>query len=103
MIEDQHFYEECDRLGLMLLQEFPHAGCSPGGPGDSFPDLKTRLPVDDAQTRTMIKQLINHPSIVRYNYANEFYLNSSVSPFIAQFLATVSHTSRRFSQELAAF
>jgi hypothetical protein len=24
LIEDQHFYEECDRLGLMLLQEFPH-------------------------------------------------------------------------------
>eukprot|EP01043_Picozoa_sp_COSAG02_P042944 COSAG02_NODE_3696_length_6372_cov_2.297306_5_plen_527_part_00 len=129
LIEDQHFYEECDRLGLMLLQEFPHgkltmaagmactlasfhccecrlhcncfqshfvsnahagtAGCSPGGPGDSFPDYKTRLPVDDAQTRKTIQQLISHPSIVRYNYANEFYLNSSVSPFIAQFLATV--------------
>ena len=89
LIEDQRFYEECDRLGIMLLQEMPHAGCSPGGPGDSFPDYQKRLPLDDAQTRMALKQLINHPSIIRYNYANEFYLNSSVSPFIAQFLATV--------------
>jgi beta-mannosidase len=89
LIEDQHFYRECDRLGLMLLQEFPHAGCAPGGPGDSFPDYATRLSLDDTQTRMALKQLVNHPSIIRYNYANEFYLNSSVSPFIAQFLSTV--------------
>ena len=36
-----------------------------------------------------LRQLVNHPSIVRYNYANEFYLNSSVSVFVAQFLDTV--------------
>lgn len=65
LLEDQHFYRECDRLGLMLLQEFPHAGCSPGGPGDSFPNITARLPLDDAQTRMALKQLINHPSIVR--------------------------------------
>ena len=88
LIEDQHFYDECDRLGLMLLQEFPHAGCSPGGPGDSLVNYTQRLPVDDAQTRMGLKQLVNHPSIVRYNYANEFYLNSSVSSLIGQFLAT---------------
>ena len=67
MIEDSHFYDECDRLGLMLLQEFPHAGCAPGGPGDSMPDTATRLPLDKAQTVMGLKQLVNHPSIVRYN------------------------------------
>jgi beta-galactosidase/beta-glucuronidase len=101
LLEDQHFYDECDRLGLMLLQEFPHAGCSPGGPGDSFPDLATRLPLDDAQTKMAVKQLVNHPSIVRYNYANEFYLNSSVSPFIAQVRKETPSSSSFSSQRRA--
>jgi beta-mannosidase len=62
LIEDQHFYDECDRLGLMLLQEFPHAGCSPGGPGDSTPDYSWRMPLDKLQTQMALKQLVNHPS-----------------------------------------
>jgi len=114
MIEDEAFYDACD--GVMLLQEMPHAGCAPGGPGDqvsgllvkrdvrtlacssrsSFsadlltcpfqnPDYARLLPVDFAQQTTAIETLKSHASIVRYNYANEFYLNSSQSPFIAQF------------------
>jgi len=34
MIEDEAFYDACDEFGVMLLQEMPHAGCAPGGPGD---------------------------------------------------------------------
>jgi len=52
-----------------------------------IPDYARLLPVDFAQQTTAIETLKSHASIVRYNYANEFYLNSSQSPFVAQFLA----------------
>jgi beta-galactosidase/beta-glucuronidase len=49
LIEDEAFYQACDEWGVMLLQEMPHAGCAPGGPGDLNPDFTKLLPVDFAQ------------------------------------------------------
>jgi hypothetical protein len=87
MIEDETFYEACDEFGVMLLQEMPHAGCAPGGPGDQNPDYAKLLPVDFDQQAVAFETLKSYASIIRWNYANEFYLNSSLSPFVAQFLA----------------
>ena len=77
LIEKPEFYELCDRYGILLFQEFPNAG--------------VRLPEDDAalasyaaETRQILPQLMNHPSIVRYGGGNEWYRNGQNSRQMAQ-------------------
>ena len=85
LVEDQSFYRMCDELGLLIEQEMPMAGCS-YGPQDWPPKGNmTQLNSWREQLPIMLSQLINHPSVVRYSMANEFYLNASYSPIAAQY------------------
>jgi beta-galactosidase/beta-glucuronidase len=94
MVEEQYFYDLCDEFGIMVQQDFPLAGCgyskrnhswdwldapsaalsagSPPGPS-ILQALKSQVPL-------VLDQLSNHPSVVRYSLANEFYLNRTYCP-----------------------
>jgi beta-mannosidase len=78
LIDKPVFYELCDRYGIMLLQEMPHAGRRP---------LETpqALANEGAQQRQVMRRLMNHPSIVRYGFGNELYIDSTNSSQVAQF------------------
>lgn len=79
LIETPKFYELCDRYGLMVWQEMPHAGRRP---------LETPQALHHAATqqRAVMRRLINHPSLVRYGFGNELYLRPEDSAQVAQFL-----------------
>ena len=75
LIEDQQFYEYADEMGIMLQQDFPLAGCGFGPVNGSFSWVSA--PVAGAgnisvmqawsvQIPIVLRQLINHPSVVRY-------------------------------------
>ena len=79
IIDKPIFYELCDRYGIMLLQEMPHAGRRP---------LETpqALANDAAQQRQVMRRLMNHPSIARYGFGNELYIDPSTSSQVGQFM-----------------
>ena len=54
----------------MLEQEMPMAGCGPVPPY-----LPSDIEAWREQTAMVITQLKNHPSVVRYSMANEYYRN----------------------------
>lgn len=78
LLEKPEFYELCDRLGLTVVQEFPHAGRRPLETVDA-------LAADAAQIRSALKALSNHPCIIRYGFGNELYLDDSTSLQVKQF------------------
>jgi beta-mannosidase len=66
--EKRSFYEQCDRLGLLVWQEFPFA----------CPNL-ARYPTDSAfldlaeqEASAIVQDLRNHPSVVLWCGGNEF-------------------------------
>ncbi|MEZ4986751.1 MAG: hypothetical protein R2795_17225 [Saprospiraceae bacterium] len=65
--EDEHFYDQCDSLGLMVWQDFMFA-CA-GYPGTQ--DFLTNV---DAELRDNIRRLRNHPSIITWCGNNEVFL-----------------------------
>ena len=82
----------------MLQQDFPLAGCGYGKVNGSFAWLTTPvagaagLTVTEAWSRQIslvLQQLINHPSVMRYTLANEFYLNRTANPIEKLFEDTV--------------
>jgi beta-mannosidase len=79
IIDKPIFYQLCDRYGIMLLQEMPHAGRRP---------LETpqALANEGAQQRQVMSRLMNHPSIVRYGFGNELYIDPSTSSQVGQFM-----------------
>jgi Glycosyl hydrolases family 2, sugar binding domain/Glycosyl hydrolases family 2, TIM barrel domain/Glycosyl hydrolases family 2 len=68
-VEPERYYSWCDRLGLMVIQDFPS-----GREGDSFTDQPTMpeaASVCEMERRILLQQRWNHPSIVCWAMFNE--------------------------------
>jgi hypothetical protein len=64
IVESERFYRECDRLGLLVYQEFP---LTFGLPDASRADLG----VIDEQVSRIVRVLRSHPSLVMWGGGNE--------------------------------
>ena len=64
VILSENIYNRADELGIMLLQEFPLANCSPETDLVFLANL-------DATAVNIVKQVRNHPSIVEWSGGNE--------------------------------
>ena len=84
LVESQAFLDACDDAGLLLLVEMPKF--SPR----ADPSLPGVLAGEEADTRAAVLQMINHPAVAQYGFANEQYVNASWSHLFAQFAATVA-------------
>jgi beta-mannosidase len=62
--EDDCFYELCDRLGIMVWQDFMFACCY-------YPDRRWFLDKIAIEARSVIERLYNHPSVVLFCGNNE--------------------------------
>ncbi|MEM1216824.1 MAG: hypothetical protein AAGJ82_14115, partial [Bacteroidota bacterium] len=65
--EDEHFYDQCDSLGLMVWQDFMFACAA----YPSYPEFKENVA---AEVRENIRRLRHHPSIIKWCGNNEVYL-----------------------------
>ena len=63
MVESDTFYEICDELGIMVMQDFPLGN-------QTTPDFPQ--PIWECQVTQTIFRLRNHPSLVSYCGGNEF-------------------------------
>lgn len=79
LIETPAFYGLCNRYGIMVWQEMPHAGRRP------LEDREALAHAEQQQLGVM-RSLMNHPSLVRYGFGNELYLDRGDSSQVAQFL-----------------
>lgn len=66
--EKRAFYELCDRLGILIWQEFPVACAFL----TRYPRSPEYLRLAEAETRAIIRDLQNHPSVVVWCGGNEF-------------------------------
>lgn len=68
VIESEYFYSQCDRLGFMVLQDFPQSSC-----GINNGTCKDRAYLENfAKTAIFAcKALRNHPSLVAFDGGNE--------------------------------
>lgn len=78
LIESSLFYELCDRYGIMVWQEMPHAGRRPL-------ETDAALEFTAFEQRTVMRRIMNHPSLMRYGFGNELYLHREDSRQVAQF------------------
>lgn len=65
--EDEHFYDQCDSLGLMVWQDFMFA-CA------AYPAYPAFLENVEAEVRENIRRLRDHPSIITWCGNNEVSL-----------------------------
>jgi beta-mannosidase len=66
--EKKAFYDLCDRMGLLLWQEFPLA-CTRI---TRYPRSPEYLSLVEAEVRDIIRQVRNHPSVILWCGGNEF-------------------------------
>ena len=66
--EKKAFYDLCDRMGLLLWQEFPLACAFI----TRYPRSKDYLALVERETREIVRQVRNHPSVVLWCGGNEF-------------------------------
>ena len=66
--EKRAFYELCDRLGIMVWQEFPVACAFV----TRFPRSPEYLRLVEAEAKAIVRGLENHPSVVLWCGGNEF-------------------------------
>ncbi len=66
--EKRAFYELCDRLGILLWQEFPVACAFV----TRYPRSPEYLRLAEAETRAIVRDLQNHPSVALWCGGNEF-------------------------------
>jgi beta-mannosidase len=64
IVESEEFYELCDRMGILVYQEFPYSWGPPDGPD-------TDLGVLDDQVRRVVIARRNHPSLIMWGGGNE--------------------------------
>ena len=78
-VEKQAFFAACDRHGIMLLSEMAHMGpvVMERRSGVSAERAAQVLEGEAIDTTAAVYQMVNHPSVVEYGYANEEYVNSS--------------------------
>jgi len=84
LIEKDSFYNLCDRMGIMVWQEFPLA-CA------SYPRDSKFVAEKEKEAEAVIKKLRNHPCISLYCGGNElfYYGESSDSPVLQTFAKVV--------------
>jgi len=68
IVPPEHFYDLCDELGIMVIQEFPLA-CN------DYPDKPAYLEVLEREADSIIRRLRRFPSLVLWSGGNEL-LNS---------------------------
>lgn len=66
--EKRAFYEQCDRQGMLVWQEFPFACAF----FDRFPSDQTHARLVEQEARSMVDRLYNHPSVALWCGGNEF-------------------------------
>ena len=66
IVNPPEFYERCDALGIMVIQEFPLA-CN------AYPDTEDYLSVLEQEARSIIQRLQRHPSLVIWSGGNELF------------------------------
>jgi beta-mannosidase len=66
--EKRAFYDLCDRMGILVWQEFPFACAFLA----RFPRSKEYLRLVDGEARGIVRDLRNHPSVVLWCGGNEF-------------------------------
>jgi beta-galactosidase/beta-glucuronidase len=64
IVESERFYRECDRLGILVYQEFPLTFGLPDASG-------VDLAVIDEQVSRIVRALRSHPSLVMWGGGNE--------------------------------
>ncbi|HEX2911733.1 MAG TPA: glycoside hydrolase family 2 TIM barrel-domain containing protein [Chloroflexia bacterium] len=91
--ESKAFYEECDRLGLLVWQEFP---LSSSGLSNLPPDDAEYLERLDNYAREVVKVRRNHPSLALWSGGNELTFSSgqplTMEHLLPQHLAAVVQT-----------
>lgn len=75
LLEREQFYNLCDRLGILVWQEFP---LSSSGIQNAPPDEEAYLQYIEAQARQMVPQRRNHPSLVLWCGGNELMDDQNV-------------------------
>jgi len=65
-VQKEAFYRLCDELGIMVWQEFPLA-CN------AYPDDPDYLRVVDQESRSILRRLRRHPSVVLWCGGNELF------------------------------
>lgn len=65
--EDEHFYDQCDSLGLMVWQDFMFA-CA------AYPSFPAFMDNIEAEVRQNVRRLRHHPSIIKWCGNNEVFL-----------------------------
>ena len=68
LLEREHFYDLCDRLGMLVWQEFMH---SSSGAQNAPPEDEAYLDYIEQQARQMIPLKRNHPSLAIWCGGNE--------------------------------
>jgi beta-mannosidase len=88
--EKEEFYKICDRLGILIWQEFPFACIF----FDKIPQDKNYLDFINNEISSIVKNLYNHPSVVLYCGGNEFSLrqNKKVLDFIKDTVEKIDNT-----------
>lgn len=74
IIEKQEFFTACDKYGIMLLSEMAHMGptiLNNARSGVSEGRAAQVMEGEAVDTTAAVFQMINHPSVVQYGYANE--------------------------------
>ena len=65
-VNKDEFFELCDKLGMMVWQEFP-LSCN------NYPDKKHYLDTLRTESTSIVKRLKNHPSVVMWCGGNELF------------------------------
>lgn len=90
VILSETLYDRADELGILLLQEFPLANCSPEIDSVFLANL-------DATAVNIVKQVRNHPSIVEWSGGNEMpWQNGSDHPALRILEKAVREHDDRF-------
>ena len=70
IVNKESFYEICDKLGIMVWQDFPLA-CN------NYPDDSNYISILDQEATSIIKRLNKHPCVVLWCGGNELFNNWS--------------------------
>ena len=91
VVEKEEFYDVCDELGMLVLQDFPAQG-----PLSNSSDMVRRAV---PQARDMVNQLYHHPSIVTWALGEQPSLENFEKLCQALVTAAAEEDSTRFLQQ----
>lgn len=91
VVEKEEFYDVCDEIGLLVLQDFP----AQGPLSDSSEMVRRAVP----QARDMVNQLYHHPSIITWALGEQPSLENFEKLCLALVTAAGEEDSTRFLQQ----